>query len=183
MNIPTWSLPSRITCPNATESCKKYCYAKKAEKVWPNVIKSRKCNLADSKRDGFVEAMSYKIKSLNVEYFRIHESGDFYLQKYLDKWFKICKKNPNTTFLVYTQNYYLDFSDKPDNLVIYFSIWSDSKHIPDSKFPKAYVIGDKLSDYDKDIKGFTCKKEEKDITCEQCLYCFKGKGNVIFHLH
>ena len=37
----TWSLPSRSTCPYATEMCKKRCFAKKNEKfvfVFDNVI-------------------------------------------------------------------------------------------------------------------------------------------------
>jgi len=54
MNIPTWSIPAETTCPNATSSCKKNCYAKKAERMYRNTRESRKQNLEDTKKKDFV---------------------------------------------------------------------------------------------------------------------------------
>ena len=42
----TWSLPSRATCPYATETCKKRCFAKKNES-FKSVRDSRNRNLSD----------------------------------------------------------------------------------------------------------------------------------------
>jgi len=184
MKIPTFSLPAEKTCPSATTLCKKHCYAKKAERVYPNVLPSRERNLMDSKKDSFVYKMSDIIKKRTSPYIRIHESGDFYNQIYLDKWFRICRLNPDKMFMVYTQRYDLNFSHKPNNLIVYWTIWPDSKEIPKDGL-KAYVVDDKkLPKYKKQPKGFKCSKGKgNNITCDKCLYCYKGKGDVIFKLH
>mgnify|MGYP003458764529 CR=1 FL=1 len=52
----TWSLPSRITCPYATEMCKKRCFAKKNES-FKTVRDSRSRNLAETYKDTFVPDM------------------------------------------------------------------------------------------------------------------------------
>ena len=185
MSIPTFSIPSGVTCPNSTKLCRKYCYAKKAEKSWPNVLKSRHRNFQETMQENFTREMIKQIKSLKTKYFRIHESGDFYNQEYLDKWFKICKKLKNITFLAYTNRWDLDWTNKPDNLVIYWSVWPDSKRVPRDGL-KAYVIDGgkhKIPKHRIKPKGKICQKESGVIRCETCLWCFKGKGDVIFKLH
>ena len=79
-----WNLPSIITCPYATEHCKKYCYAKKAEIAYPNCLPSRKRNFQESIKSEFMDNMTYTILSIakgtrkQEIIVRIHESGDFY---------------------------------------------------------------------------------------------------------
>jgi len=190
MNIPTWSLPAEKTCPNATKDCMNNCYAKKAERMYKNTRLSRARNLNDSKRKDFVPKMSGLIKKKKSKYIRIHESGDFYSQIYLDKWFEICRKFPKKRFLAYTQMYNLDWSNKPENLIVYWSVWPDSKKVP-RKGLRATVIDDgtgRLKNKDMSSKrlktAFKCKKGHgSKLTCELCLYCFKGKGDVIFKIH
>ena len=187
MKIPTFSLPAEKTCPNATELCKKFCYAKKAERCWKNVLHSRNNNALESSTKDFVYDMIKLIKKCKGKYFRIHESGDFYSQEYLNKWFDIIKQFPEKSFLAYTQMYYLDWSKKPKNLVIYWSVWADSiiEDVPEGN--KAYCIDNGkgiLPEYEYNKKGFICKKGSKsNVTCDKCLYCFKGKGDVVFHVH
>lgn len=183
MKIPTFSLPATITCDGSTGLCRKYCYAKKAERnLNPRV--SRRSNLVDTARDNFVDLASKEIRKKKSKYIRIHESGDFYSQKYLDDWFKIIKKFPKIKFLTYTQMYNLDWSKIPSNLVVYWSVWPDSKNIPVSGL-FAYVIDNgsgKLPKYK--VNGKTCHKgKNNSLTCDKCLYCIKGKGNIIFELH
>jgi len=186
MKIPTFSLPSIMTCPNATPLCKKYCYAKKAERAYPNVLPSRTRNYIESGFDDFVINVSKYIIKKGFEYFRIHESGDFYSQKYFDDWCKIAHICKSTKFLAYTQVYDLDFTLKPDNLIIYWTIWPDSKDVPKDGL-KAYVVDDgkhKISNKLDKYKAFRCKKETiKGMTCDKCLHCFEGKGDVKFKLH
>ena len=45
-----FSLPPEKTCPYATSDCKKWCYAKKAYRQYPNVRKSWDENLILSKK-------------------------------------------------------------------------------------------------------------------------------------
>jgi len=182
MKIPTFSIPAVKTCKGRTELCEKFCYARKAEKCWKQVLPSRERNFKETKKFSFVKNMTTKIINTTSKYIRIHESGDFYSQRYLNKWFRVCRGNPNKKFLAYTQMYNLDWSKKPDNMIVYWSVWPDSKNVPKDGL-KAYVIDngkDKLPAYESD--GKLCKKNSK-LTCDKCLYCYKGKGDVLFKLH
>jgi len=189
MDIPTFSLPAIISCGNFTPNCSRYCYARKAEKLYPNALKSRIRNLNDSKREDFVHQMIELISNKKSKYIRIHESGDFYSQKYLDKWIRIAESLPDKVFLAYTQMYSLDYSKKPDNMIIYWSIWPDSRNPPKNGLrafvidPKNRLIGNSISNSDL-VNAHVCKKGGSEkIKCNNCLYCFKGKGNVVFKLH
>jgi len=184
MDIPTFSLPAIFTCPNSTNMCRRFCYAKKAER-FIQVKKSRLSNVIDTVLDDFIDKMVDTIRKRNTKYFRIHESGDFYNQEYLDKWIKIARRLPNVTFLAYTQMYHLDYSKKPDNLIIYWSVWPDSKNVP-SEGLFAYVIDNGKGRLPKNqyiINGKECIKGVNGLKCNNCMYCYKGKGNVIFKLH
>jgi len=185
MKIPTFSLPAEVTCPNATKLCKKYCYAKKAENVYKNVLPSRQRNYEESKDIlSFAVSVTKWLNKHKPKYFRIHESGDFYSQEYLDIWCGIARLHPETKFLAYTQMYDLNYSFKPNNLILYWSIWPDSKKVPDCGL-KAYVKDNgknKIPTYN--TQGFLCKKGHgTNITCDKCLYCFEGKGDVVFEIH
>jgi len=182
MKIPTFSIPAVKTCKGRTKSCEKYCYARKAEVCWKNVLPSRTRNLKETKKFGFVKGMITKVVNTTSRYIRIHESGDFYSQRYLNKWFEICESSPSRNFLAYTQMYDLDWSNKPDNMIVYWSIWHDSKDIPTDGL-KAYTIDNgkgKIPIYKS--KGKMCKKN-KNFTCDECLWCFEGKGDVKFKIH
>ena len=58
-----WNLPAVVTCPFATEHCKHFCYARKAERVYPQVLPAREKNLKDSMEEDFVANMIYTIES------------------------------------------------------------------------------------------------------------------------
>jgi len=186
MNIPTFSLVSEHTCPNATKLCKKYCYAKKAERYYKNPFISRMTNTFDTLKATFIDEMKKAITHKDSKYIRIHESGDFYSQEYLDKWFKICEAFPNKQFLVYSQMFNLDWTNKPQNMIVYWTIWPDTEAIPDSGL-KAFVIDNgkgMIPKYKFKVAGHKCKKGKgSKLTCDNCLYCFKGGGNVLFKIH
>ena len=186
MIIPTFCLISGHTCPNATHLCKKNCYAKKAERIYPTAYITRLKNTFDSLKDSFVDEISDILKTKASKYIRIHESGDFYSQKYLEKWFKICRLFPDKKFLVYSQMHNLDWSNKPNNLIVYWSIWPDTKIIPKIGL-KAYVIdngNNRIPNYKSRITGHLCSKGKgSTLTCDKCMYCFRGKGNVRFKIH
>lgn len=137
-----WNLPAQKTCPFATEHCKKFCYAKKAERVYPQVFPAREKNYSDSLSADFVKNMIFTIETeLNTNkyknkkvVFRIHESGDFYNLEYAEKWVKIARyfeDNKNLVFLAYTKSityfincgYGLNF---PNNFIIRSSLWDDT---------------------------------------------------------
>lgn len=186
MKIPTFSLPSGITCSGKTKHCEKNCYAKKAERLYKNCLASRVMNLNGTLSPHFVTKMIDILKRKKGKYVRVHESGDFYSQTYLDRWIKIAEKMKDKMFLIFTQAYHLDFSKVPDNFILYYSIWDDSKNVPKDGL-KAYVKDNgsgKIGKYNipKGIKECT-KGKGSDLTCDQCLWCYEGKGDITFKLH
>ena len=88
-----WNIPAVITCPFATDHCIEFCYARKSEKMYPDVLPSRQEHFEITRDDQFVARMIYTIcveldRPINKNkkvVFRIHESGDFYNMAYVKK--------------------------------------------------------------------------------------------------
>ena len=86
-----WNIPAVITCPFRTAMCEKFCYARKAERMYPSCSDARQRNFEVTKQADFVERMIFTIEAeLNTKkftgkkvVFRIHESGDFYNWGYI----------------------------------------------------------------------------------------------------
>lgn len=118
-----FNLPAGTTCKSCLQ-CQKYCYAKKAERLYPNVRPCRVKNLKASKRASFVEKV--RQAAYGHKYFRIHESGDFYSVEYILKWYDIAKQSPDTIFYCYTKRDDLFTNEllkhRPINLIIYYSV-------------------------------------------------------------
>ncbi len=191
MKIPTFSIPVEKTC-NPTEHCKKYCYARKAENCYPNVLPSRERNYRVTKSNDFIKQVSKYIMQRKPKLFRIHESGDFYSQGYFDKWMQIAILCPDTKFLAYTQMYDLDVSPIPSNFILYYSIWDDSdltKVPPNSLYAFVYDDTRKKLNYDNFLVDMVlpmvhkCVKEDTDIGCEKCQWCFNSNQSVKFQIH
>ena len=180
MDIPTWSLPSGKTCPGSTSFCRKKCYARKTEYIWPCVLPCRKRNLVASKRETFeIEMLPLIAKcTKKVPYFRIHESGDFYDQEYLEKWFQIVRAFPRVRFLAFTKSFHLNFEDKPENLQIVWSIMPDTVCVPRKRnnFPHAYAG----ECFYHGRSTFECPGH-----CNECLFCWymQADQSVHFKIH
>lgn len=82
--------------------CKK-CYARKAEKRFPAVLEARNRNLEAAESDSFIVDMVIEIERSSNKMFRIHESGDFYSQPYIDKWINIVSICDWVQFYAYTK--------------------------------------------------------------------------------
>ena len=183
-----WNLPAVKTCPFRTAMCEKSCYARKAERIYPQVLPSREQNYIDSLSHDFVPNMIYTIETeLNKKkyigktcVFRIHESGDFYNLEYTQKWIEIVKhfiNNPYIVFLAYTKSiiYFINcgygLSDFPKNLIVRSSIWKDTKIDKQSitfayNFPIYTALTEKEMENEKE-NGRIFKK----CNCEDCANC------------
>ena len=189
-----WNLPAQKTCPFATEHCKKYCYAKKAERIYPNVLPSRERNFEKKKKRDFVFNMITTIETLlnrkaykdEKVYFRIHESGDFYSQVYFDKWLDIAdyfQDNENIIFLAYTKS--INFiHDLPSNFIVRFSLWDDT--------PEKYAFFVKLANFptysaDRLNVEDIAKLGESYCDCKDCGTCGKCYDrtikNIVCNIH
>lgn len=112
-DILIFNLPPGKSCLNCKE-CYKTCYARKAYRQYPNVKISWNYNLELAKNDPdkLFNSIVNQLKSTKKNIIRIHSSGDFFSQGYIDLWEKIIKNFPNKKFYVYTKvNKLLDFSN------------------------------------------------------------------------
>ena len=74
-----------------------------------------------TKTDQFISAMTEEIKKKKADYVRVHDSGDYYSPKYLQKWLTIAKNNPNVRFYSYTNSiqFIKDLKSIPSKLRFY----------------------------------------------------------------
>lgn len=97
-----WNLPTGITCKSGV-SCARYCYAKKAERMYENVRVRRTANYTLSQQDNFSELMTDALINKRHRTTRIHESGDFYSVKYINDWYKVAGNISDMIFYAYTK--------------------------------------------------------------------------------
>jgi hypothetical protein len=132
--IPAYkSASGKLTCPMALE-CVKFCYAKKGAYIWSNVKPAFEKRYELTKTTEFEGAMISEINKKKADFVRIHDSGDFYSKKYLDKWLYIAAVMPHVKFYAYT-NMVAMFKNiiLPDNFDVIFSNSGKQKHLIDRK--------------------------------------------------
>lgn len=121
--IGVWNLPAgQETCDRECKGC----YAIKAQKRFPAVLSSRQRNLEYSKTDEFSIELTR-----NMKFVRIHESGEFYSQEYIDKWYNIARGKPEVIFYTYTKRMNeFDFSKLLGlpNFVLHNSLLKDGSY-------------------------------------------------------
>jgi hypothetical protein len=178
-----WNLPEGITCPGATELCKKVCYAKDSTVRFPNVVPgSRAHNLAIAKRSDFPEFLTQKLNRARLPRMRIHESGDFFNQKYLDTWTEAIAQDSKRTFWAYTKSHKLDFTEalKLDNFYIRYSVDCTTKYYPKQDIPHA-AVSECRNDF------FVCPStlaKGHTVKCmKDCSYCTDNKESLTFRPH
>lgn len=180
-----FSLPAVLSCPGATVECMKNCYARRDER-FTSVRASRIINYLLSKRPDFETILENAIRktiytkkgTLRKRFvgkeivFRIHESGDFYSDKYMLAWFHVAALFPEVTFFTYTKSFKIYercINEKPDNFTVRASIWSDTSieelllinklHMPIYTAATDSEVVKMISD------GW------KECTCESCTAC------------
>lgn len=179
-SILCFSLPPIVTCSNCAD-CKDTCYAVKSFNRWPNVKIAWEKNLAESRKDSFVEKIINQIKkSKTVKTVRIHVSGDFYSKKYITKWNEIIAACPDIQFYAYT---------KVQGKTVFAEICKNNNfNLIDSVAPDGLPnYGDrKRIDYLVSVGYEICPATEKklgDITCgKDCNKCYTVK-HVCFRQH
>jgi len=183
--IGIFNLPQGITCPGKTELCADCCYTIKAERMYKAAKAKRKWNLKQSMSAGFVERMITEIMYRKIRMVRFHESGDVYSNAYLNKLFMICRALPEVKFLMYTKSFMYDWSNKPDNLVVYWSKDKTTKlKVPDGVTATLVAPGDTPP-----VGAVTCTLASslgpnvKHYCGEHCKICWVGKTDVYFEQH
>ena len=177
-----WSLPPISTCPFATPMCKKFCYAMKAFKAYPNARNAWEDNFKESQNRFFAQEMILAIakeldrpsvKKAKTLVVRIHESGDFYSKEYAKAWLKVAwyfmGYAPNKVkFMAYTKSIEF-FKDEriPENMAVRFSLWDDTeptqKALAEEMGLPIYTAVDK----------FTTEPKAERCGCVDCGKCCK----------
>ena len=192
--INNFSLPPVKSCPNCSfcfqtltnsqgKKIKLECYAMKAykSKVRQNVRKAwdKNFNIAQENLEKFYDDMVEFLKHTRKTIFRIHVSGDFFSQAYLEKWFEIIRLFPNIRFLTFTKAFSLDFSNKPINLIVYASIMPNMAIPLDfiNRFNTLQAFCDIPENYNPTI-ATKCPG-----SCAKCQFCWSSQKNVFFAVH
>ena len=123
-NIPAYkNKDGKIVCPFA-DSCVKYCYAQKGnyKRFAKSINPGMEYRYELSKTISFVPLMIKAIKTLNADFIRVHDSGDFYSPKYVQRWFDIANNLPSVKFYAYTKSHnFFRGINIPENFDIIFS--------------------------------------------------------------
>lgn len=176
--VGIFNIPAIKTCPNC-KSCAGNCYARKAEKIYPTVLPCREKNFKATLSPHFVRMMVDLIKSMKgLQYFRIHESGDFYSAEYAEKWEQIAAALPEIQFYGYTKSPYYP---KGNNINIVHST------LPDGEVnfgDRAYIEGMKAKYGFPICPAVTPEgKLKHDVSCGvNCHLCMQV-SHVLFYAH
>lgn len=123
-NLPAFrSADGFAVCPQAG-GCASYCYARQGRFLMPEVQAARELNLTIARHDlpTFERLARVDLARIRQRSIRIHDSGDFFSQAYLDAWCRIVAAFPDKRFYAYTKSLHLNFRAQPKNLRIVQSI-------------------------------------------------------------
>jgi hypothetical protein len=162
--IPAYLSASGVkTCPNAG-ACAKGCYALAGAYLFSNVAQAFERRLAVTQSSEFVELMLKEIDLNKAERIRIHDSGDFYNEEYLDKWLSIIKARPRVQFYAYTKMVSLfkrRLKDIPSNFKVIFSFGGTEDKLIDVKRDRHSLVFTSLKELKS--RGYANASEQDDI--------------------
>ena len=129
------------TCPQAG-ACKSVCYARAGRFAMPDSIAMRLDNLWATLRPDFVNRLAESIVASKATHVRIHDSGDFYAQSYVDAWIEIARALPDVVFYAYTKSLDLNYEAAPGNLRIVQSEGGKLDAMIDHTRPHSRIVAD-----------------------------------------
>ena len=182
--ILVFNLNRVVTCPGRSPWCEENCYEIKSYR-YPAVKPARGRNLAATKTDDFIFRIVAEIRKdrrTPIQGVRIHGSGDFYNQAYLDKWFMIAGMCPDIFFKANTRSWMLDYSKKPDNLRLRYSVDKTTKPGTIGVMKKkkvdafAYIQGSQP-------KGTLVCHGSCGFGPDECSDCYHNLDDICFPIH
>lgn len=180
-----WNLPPVITCPGADE-CKNYCYnADTRIDVFP--IERWCCNLywVIEKKEELILRLNEQIKKTMNPIIRLHSSGDFFSNEYIELWERVITQNPLALFWGYTRSWRIpELLERLEKLRTIPNIQLIASLEGDDKPPRGWrfcIVGDEPCRKDM----FNCPEQYiNGPNCLDCGICFHNvKNNVYFVKH
>lgn len=200
-NGVSFSLPAGpdFSCPGASKACLG-CYAQGGNFQFKEPINLNASNWLIVKKlsdQGDVVGLARAIDNVlgdenRTGIFRIHTSGDFFSQTYIDAWAKVIQKRKKITFWAYTRSFMFDFS----RLVSLnnFKLWASTDSYNEEeakKFRDKYdnrvlqAYGPLKHDDPLPDHSFGCPvttgKMKTDAACERCKLCLPGEEGKRFN--
>lgn len=132
--LVTFGLPAHrsqyglITCPGAGK-CLIGCYAQQGWYRSSRVKDIQEARLKLVRSNHMTATLDAELQRRKPKFVRIHDSGDFFDDEYMQRWIQLCGSNPAITFFTYSKMIpmYLKFKNRiPPNLYIVLSeggIW------------------------------------------------------------
>ena len=183
-NISSFSLPPVISCIFHTY-CADKCYARKAYRAYPNTKNAydRNFRVAKENLENLKEQLIEYLRSYNGNYFRIHVSGDFYSQEYLNMWIEICKQYPKIHFMAFTKCYTFDYDGKPDNMEVIFSTFESMPAGTSDKIRNKYNRPIAFAGESNPDKAYYNECADDCSQCKVCWHLSDDSKGVFFHYH
>lgn len=151
------------TCPNAG-ACAKGCYALAGAYRFSIVAQAFEWRLAVTQSTDFVPIMLREIDFTRAERIRIHDSGDFYSEEYLNKWLCIINSRPQVEFYAYTKMVSL-FNrrkrDIPKNFVLVYSFGGTEDKLIDVTKDRHSLVFTSLQSLKR--AGYANASEQDDV--------------------
>lgn len=205
MPCPTFSLPAKLSCPfkvmkpsaSGADAICSDCYACKGfYKVFESSIVPRQVSRFDWSRkhkSEFIRHTVDAIKATKTEYFRGHDSGDFYSPKYVSAWVEICAQLPNVRFWFPTRAWQYGESAPGKLNERMLSALRQLAALPNVTIrPSALYFGDSApivpglhaGSTADNAEGFQCIAPNQDGECRECRVCWNDKTTpVSYHRH
>jgi len=180
-SVLVFDLPAVESCRNCA-SCAKTCYAVKAQVQYWEVLAKRSTNfwLAKNEPAFLFGEIRKQLSRTRKEMSRIHASGEYFSQEYVDFWTEIVESFPKIKFYSYTKmESKLDFSyiERLPNFNLIYSILPNGKR---NYGPEAEMLalskatGFPICPYRKGMKN--------PPHCGKCKICLTHKY-VLFVIH
>lgn len=196
-SVFVWNLPAVVTCPGASQWCLSHCYtADSRSDIFP--ISSWAANWGYVLREKGLLAeqiLSQVSQAPQPAAVRIHSSGDFFDDAYIQFWIEIASRAPGVHFWAYTRSWTrkdllpsLELLRSRDNVEL-FASWDYSMPTPPSTWRIAYVVPSeselgKLPQFVAAQALFCPEQENKLPNCASCAFCIqRSTQHVIFTLH
>jgi len=141
----------------------------------------------------WIDAMVRCIGSTVSEYFRIHDSGDFFNARYARAWMEVCRLLPRKKFWAPTRSY-----QQPNGILPIFdpllAVLREMAQLPNVCIrPSALDFGNAApiviglhagSTAGNDAEAFQCPAHLQDNECGDCRHCWENKTvSVNYQIH
>lgn len=184
------SLEAVASCPGATDLCRNACYADRIQGFRKNVLNAWRVAfvLAQGSLEEYEKLVLTQLskrwstgKTNRMVLFahRIHESGDFFSEEYIDAWIRIAKARPLVRFYSYTRSWRVpELLPALERLAALPNVhlWAstdDESGPPPKGWREARMLPKGVKRIDKFA---TCPEQTgKQESCTTCTLCWKAK--------